>query len=214
MVAGQRFSLRNRRVIASCGDVERFTERRGLRHRRARPSPQSGASDRHGDVSWCRGDRASNWILTGGIAQALSAGSGFLFSSDNGADLCFWLAGDACKFSESRPVFPSANNLGSFHYLIYAQLRKRLVSAASRAVKIGSSSRRGSGAFYAPQGALRKPSHKRPAAAHARPPTQASSDRWLTRQRRAACFCVSRNFLPRGFQPGRQRGGCFHIDTI
>ena len=45
---------------------------------------------------------------------------------DNGADLCFWLAGDACKFSESRPVFPSANNLGSFHYLIYAQLRKRL----------------------------------------------------------------------------------------
>ena len=34
---------------------------------------------------------------------------------DNGADLCFWLAGDTCKLSESRPVFPSANNSGSFH---------------------------------------------------------------------------------------------------
>ena len=38
---------------------------------------------------------------------------------DNGTDLCFWLARDAREFSESRPVFPSANNLESFHYLIY-----------------------------------------------------------------------------------------------
>ena len=38
---------------------------------------------------------------------------------DNGTDLCFWLARDACEFSESRPVFPSTNNLESFHYLIY-----------------------------------------------------------------------------------------------
>ena len=38
---------------------------------------------------------------------------------DNGTDLCFWLARDAREFSESRPVFPSTNNLESFHYLIY-----------------------------------------------------------------------------------------------
>ena len=36
---------------------------------------------------------------------------------DNGTDLCFWLARDAREFSESRPVFPSTNNLESFHYL-------------------------------------------------------------------------------------------------
>jgi transposase len=39
--------------------------------------------------------------------------------TDNGTDLCFWLARDAREFSESRPVFPSTNNLESFHYLIY-----------------------------------------------------------------------------------------------
>src|SRR5262245_36371594 len=38
---------------------------------------------------------------------------------DNGTDLCFWLARDAREFSESRPVFPSTNDLESFHYLIY-----------------------------------------------------------------------------------------------
>ena len=35
---------------------------------------------------------------------------------DNGADLCFWLARDAREFSKGRPVFPSTNNLESFHY--------------------------------------------------------------------------------------------------
>jgi hypothetical protein len=70
---------------------------------------------------------------------------------DNGADLCFWLAGDARKFSESRPVFPSANNLGSFHYLIYARYASACGKPAElvRLYKAGAIKNEQDASFYA-----------------------------------------------------------------
>jgi hypothetical protein len=75
---------------------------------------------RHGNVSRCLGNRRSAGQFTEGIAQALSGGSGFILCElITARTSASGFPETAREFSESRPVFPSTNNLESFHYLIY-----------------------------------------------------------------------------------------------
>ena len=98
MVAGQRFSLRNRRVIASCGDVERFLRAFDIT---VQADPSSG-SPPHRPI-----DMFPGALVTGvrrvKLREALRKLIIQFVRIDNGADLCFWLAGDARKFSQTRP---------------------------------------------------------------------------------------------------------------